>query len=162
MDIITTMGILANNKGFLPTCVTARWPRHGQQEDWSVVPKRIVSERKRYNSSPNTCQLVSASKYGVVCPNSQHSSHACMWAMCNECKQTHRKIVSGVMKLVGWVPVNTNDQQQSLSRPKRCTAWRENGRWEYCRGCELTPADRLHGAGVNLAPFVCIGIFELQ
>lgn len=84
-----------------------------------MVPKRIVSERKRYNSSPNTCQLVSASKYGVVCPNSQHSSHKCMWAMCNECKQTHRKIVSGVMKLVDGVPVNTNDQQQSLSRPKR-------------------------------------------
>ena len=28
MYIMTTMGLLTNNKRYLPTCVTARWPRH--------------------------------------------------------------------------------------------------------------------------------------
>ena len=28
MDIMTAMGSLANNEGYPPTCVTARWPRH--------------------------------------------------------------------------------------------------------------------------------------
>ena len=37
MDIMTTMGILANNKGFLPTCVTARWPRHSPFPRGNIV-----------------------------------------------------------------------------------------------------------------------------
>ena len=28
MDIMTTMGLLTNNRGHFPTCFTVRWPRH--------------------------------------------------------------------------------------------------------------------------------------
>ena len=40
MDIITTMGLLANNKGSLPTCVTARWPLQPPRTHQVPMPTR--------------------------------------------------------------------------------------------------------------------------
>ena len=46
---MTTMGILANNKGFLPTCVTARWPRHSPfPRDDMELQQQHVSEEAIY------------------------------------------------------------------------------------------------------------------